>query len=375
MVSVSYIPGPVKFRLWGKAGGRCQYEGCNAPLWIDSLTKAEFNTAYIAHIIADRPKGPRGDKKLSKKLSKEISNLMLMCDVHHRLIDKEDVGGHTVERLHAMKEIHERRIEIVSGITEDKQSHILLYGANIGKQSSPLSYAKVSHGMMPERYPATTIPISLGLVNSVFQDDDDEYWTIEKKQLTTLVETQVKHRIALGEVQHLSVFALAPQPLLVLLGSLLTDIPAADVYQLHREPPDWKWQNHEEVFPFDITEPSESSGIPALNLSLSASIDNSRIQNVINTPCSIWKVSIPSPHNDFLKSKNQLQAFRETMRPLIDRIKARHGENAVLHVFPAVPTSIAVDFGRILMPKADLKLIIYDQNKERNGFIPAIEIP
>lgn len=53
-MSVTYIPESVKIRLWGKAAGRCEYEGCNQPLWLDQLTKAEFNSAYIAHIIPEK---------------------------------------------------------------------------------------------------------------------------------------------------------------------------------------------------------------------------------------------------------------------------------------------------------------------------------
>ena len=114
----------------GKAAGRCQYEGCNEPLWKDSLTQWEFNAAYIAHIIADSPNGPRGHETLSEKLAKDISNLMLMCDKHHRIIDREDVEGHPVEKLIEMKKNHEMRIEMVTSI--DEESHVLLYGANIG---------------------------------------------------------------------------------------------------------------------------------------------------------------------------------------------------------------------------------------------------
>ena len=37
----------------------------------------------------------------------------------------------------------------------------------------------------------------------------------------------------------------------------------------------------------------------ALNLSLSATIDNERIINVLGTDTSIWTVTIPKPDNDF----------------------------------------------------------------------------
>src|SRR5580700_1073415 len=113
-MSISYIPETVKIRLWGKAGGRCQYDGCNRPLWLDTLTKVEFNTSYIAHIVADEPSGPRGDALLSKQLKSDLSNLMLLCDEHHRLVDKADVSAHPVDRLIEMKELHEKRIELVT---------------------------------------------------------------------------------------------------------------------------------------------------------------------------------------------------------------------------------------------------------------------
>ena len=108
-MSVTSVRSDVRTRLWGKAGGRCQYDGCNRPLWLDTLTKAEFNTSYIAHIVADEPGGPRGNALLSKRLKSDISNLMLLCDEHHRLVDKADVPGHPVDRLIAMKELHEKQ--------------------------------------------------------------------------------------------------------------------------------------------------------------------------------------------------------------------------------------------------------------------------
>src|SRR5690349_12075783 len=113
-MSITGIPRDIIFRLWGKAAGRCEY--CNTPLWLDSMTKHEFNNAYVAHIIADSPDGPRGDPILSKQLKADISNLMLLCDHHHRLIDVADVAGHSVERLRSMKALHENRIYVVSGI-------------------------------------------------------------------------------------------------------------------------------------------------------------------------------------------------------------------------------------------------------------------
>lgn len=373
-MSVSYIPETVKIRLWGKAGGRCQYDGCNEALWIDLLTQAEFNSAYVAHIIADKPTGPRGDPTLSEQLKADITNLMLLCDVHHRQIDIADVDGHPVELLRSMKERHEQRIELVTALGPDRQSHVVLYGANIGAHNAPLSLKKAAKAMLPDRYPAEPHPVVLGMINSAIQDRNAAYWSVESAQLTSLVSLQLKPRLVQGKVEHLSIFALAPQPLLMQLGYLLCDIPAAEAFQLHREPPDWWWQPDPADFDYLVSEPTQVNGPPALVFSLSATINDERIEAVL-PGASIWKVSCAAPNNDFLKGRGQARLFRERVRRLLDQIKAAHGEQATLHVFPAMPVALAVDFGRIIMPKADLKMKLYDQNQALGGFVPALDLP
>ena len=370
------IPDKTQTRLWLQAGGRCQYEGCNEPLWRDDLTMADMNGAYVAHIVAATPNGPRGDATLSPKLAIEISNLMLMCDKHHRLIDREQVAEHPVDRLTAMKKAHEARIELLTSLQEDKKSHVLFYGANIGEQNAPLSWKKAAQAMIPLRYPAEPRGIEISLRNSALEDHRGDYWSMERQNLRSNLANSLRPRIVAGDVEHISIFALAPQPLLVELGRFLSDIPAAEVYQLHREPPDWKWQEPPDDFEYCIEEPATAYPTVALNLSLSATIDDSRITTVLSQPdLSIWRMTIPEPHNDFLKSRDQLRLFRQRFRILMDRIKARHGQNAVLHVFPAVPVSVAVEIGRVWMPKADLPLCIYDQNRKLGGFAKALEFP
>jgi hypothetical protein len=372
-MSVSSVPEKVRLRLWGKAGGRCEYDGCNERLWLDSLTQVEFNTAYIAHIIADSPDGPRGDKVLSPKLKADLSNLMLLCDRHHRLIDKEQVKEHTVERLLETKRRHEDRMELLGSLVPDKQSHVILYGANIGEQSPTLSLRNAAQAMLPEWYPSESRAIEIGLQNSSVIDRTPEFWNIEQLHLQTVVSQRVRPRVAQGDIHHFSIFAFAPQPLLIFLGALLSDIPAAEVYQRHREPPGWAWQEGGEYQGYLLEEPKEFEGPPALVLSLSATIVNDRILKVLPN-ASIWKVTVPTPHNDFLKSRRQASAFRLLLRQTMDKMKASHGQDATIHVFPAMPVALAVELGRIRMPKADLPFVIYDENRANGGSRHALSI-
>jgi hypothetical protein len=372
-MSASSVPNPKKQRLWGRAGGRCQYTGCNHPLWMDGVTKREMNASYIAHIIADEPGGPRGNDVLSPQLCAELSNLMLLCDPHHRLIDIEDVVGHSVERLRSMKVAHENRMAIVGAIGAGQSSHIVLYGANVGPHAAPLAYDRAARAVIPTWYPAEPRAMSLGMVNGTWTDLDPEFWRIECEHLDRAVTAQVRPRLASGEVGHVSLFGFAPQPLLMRFGYLLSDIPGAEVYQLHREPPTWEWQAADGSLPFAVIEPEEIAGEPAVVFSVSGRISRDRVRDVIPN-ATIWELRVDDPHNDILQSREHLALFRRKVRKLWARVCEVHGLQATVHVFPALPVAAAIEAGRVVMPKCTAPLRIYNQNSANAGFTFALDL-
>ncbi|MFC2087084.1 SAVED domain-containing protein [Bacteroidota bacterium] len=373
-MSKTKIPEKIKTQLWTLSAGRCEYRGCNNTLWRDDLTMAKMNKAYIAHIVADSPDGPRGDDVRSSQLAQEFSNLMLMCDEHHRLIDKEDIDGHPESLLIEMKKEHEKRIELLTSLVPSNKTHLVLYGANIGNQGSPLSYELAYQAIIPKKFPTKSYGIELGITNSLIKDKEDLFWKLEVQNL----ERQFKEKVEPLKIQHsvksFSVFGLAPQPLLIKLGTLFTDLYDVEVYQRHREPATWEWQNETYFEGFNLIEPKEFDGAPVLNLSLSATITNDRIEKLFDSKVCIWTLSHKNPNNNFLKTKGILSEFRKICRHFFDISKAKHWQNNKLHIFPAMPVSAAIEFGRTWMPKADMNLIIYDQNKDRKGFYKTIEI-
>lgn len=369
------IPSDTKTKLWLFSGGRCQFEGCNEALWRDDLTFREMNRSYIGHIYGYAEGSARYDKKLSPKLEKDFSNLMLLCDPHHRLIDnKEHEAYYSARKLIGMKNEHEKRIERLTRISPDKKSHIIFFGAKIGNHNSPFKYIDALEAMIPDFYPASDTPIELGLTNSSFKDSEEDYWNFELKNLESLFRTKVESLKSEKETKHFSIFGLAPQPLLIKLGTLFSDLYSAQIYQLHREPSTWKWLGENVEVKHIIIEPNSQEKKVALKLELSADIIDDRITEVINEKCSIWSISHKKPNNDYIRNKSNLQNFREAMREAFNRIKKKHGENVILHVFPAMPVSTAIELGRVWMPKADLPMIIYDQNKHNRGFHKTIKI-
>jgi hypothetical protein len=205
-------------------------------------------------------------------------------------------------------------------------------------------------------------------------DRDEQFWLTEKENLERQFARRVRDRIADGEIRHLSVFSLAPQPLLIHLGTLLGDIIPCDVYQRHREPQTWAWPSGTTIPGYLIREPQSKTGKPALVLSLSATIDLKRVTSVLGEDASIWTITVDAPHNDLMKSREQLADLRAVLRRVFDRIKFAQGQSAVLHIFPAAPVCACVEFGRVRMPKADMPWQLYDQVNPLGGFVPALSI-
>ena len=88
-----YISDSVQKMLWGKAAGRCEFTGCNKPLWKSSVTQEQVNIAQKAHIYSFSSDGPRGNEGVPSEQINSLSNLMLACHECHQKVDKDKDGG------------------------------------------------------------------------------------------------------------------------------------------------------------------------------------------------------------------------------------------------------------------------------------------
>lgn len=347
-------------KLWAKAAGRCEYDGCNKLLYKDDLTSEDINRGFVAHIIAASPDGPRGNEVLSAQLVDDISNVMLMCHDHHRLIDHEQVAEHTVDRLRAMKKKHEDRVREVTEIDAAKISVPVVYGTNIGQEAVSIPRRELAQAMLPGNYPTENV-VTISCQNSGIHDSQELFWQAEVAQLEQKYNESLKTLIGKEDIDCVSVFALAPQPLLVKLGTMLLDLHKVKVYQKHREPDTWKWQEITKPNPMRIVRPQDTSKTPVLVFSLSAKAISNRVRSRFGNDASIWEVTAEDPNNDMLRSADQLAEFRQLTRKVLDDINASSAFDSV-KVFMAMPAACAVELGRVWMPKADKALVLFDKN-------------
>lgn len=369
------IPQGVARKLWVKSGGRCQYDGCNIPLWKDNLMQKDLNKSYISHIVAASHDGPRGDAILSQQLETDFDNLLLLCDECHRRIDKREVANHTRRSLTEMKIKQERNIEHLTSLTPDKKSQIVSFTSKIGSFEPIVKFEDCVHAILPDYYPVSDNIIQLGTSNLAIKDNNKNYWEIHSNQLEEMVKQHIKPLMNQEKKTHFSLFALAPQPLLIKLGTLIPELSISEIYQFHREPKQsWKWNNDGEAIEVRLIEPTEILAEAVLVISLSDNVADDRILNTLGKDVSIWKITVDNPNRNVLKNRQTLVNFKNQVRNAYSKIKEQYAIDKPIHLFPVMPNSCAIETGRVWMEKADLQLIIYDQNTANNGFSKTIEI-
>ncbi|MDD5079721.1 MAG: SAVED domain-containing protein [Candidatus Omnitrophica bacterium] len=368
------IPKEIVLKLWALTAGRCEFTGCNKPLWRDGLTWQEANFSHIAHIIAASPDGPRGDKLNSRKLAKDFSNLMLVCLDHHKLIDsKEQVKEYPVERLRLFKEQHEKRITIQTAAQDSMVTTILIFKANIGSRTVNIPFEHARQAIAP-KFPSDNQGIVFDYTN-LDAKGDSSYWLHLKSQIKDEVKLNIRKNQG---ICCLSVFAIGPIPLLAYLGLCIGNIIPCELYQKHRDTQRWAWKSTRgsKSFKFNIKKFNRKSRNRkvALILSLSGKIHRIEVEKVLGDDKPSYEISINHPSPLFLTSKNRLLQFQKAYRKLITEIRSQHGPKCEIHLFPAVPAPIAVMCGKELLPKVDPPLFVYDHIDNAQGFKFALKI-
>lgn len=93
-----------KKRLFAVSGNKCYFPNCNIPL-VD--LESGTVTGEICHIKGKKQNSPRYDPNQSDEERHGFDNLILMCGIHHKVID-DDSDSYTISRLLDIKKSHEQ---------------------------------------------------------------------------------------------------------------------------------------------------------------------------------------------------------------------------------------------------------------------------
>jgi hypothetical protein len=371
------IPLPTQSRLWVHAGGRCEIRGCNEYLLTDGLTLSETNYANIAHIVAAKRGGPRGDDPMPLDRRNDIANLLLVCTKHHSLIDSpEHLNEWPKQRLLEHKKEHEERVLYLSGLHDDQKTFVVRLRSQIGDEPVEIPFEHIQKAVLP-RYPADRDGLEIDLTQ-IRNTDSPEYWRVAADEITRKLSLLHEPGVGRAGRGRVSVFALAPIPLLVHLGYSLSNKIPADLYQRHRDTQDWCWKTPDGSVDYRIDVLNEGADPARVGvvLALSGTVSQTTLPASICENCWLFQMTTDGvlPNPTFLKSSVGLERFVISYHNLIGKVQRAVPSVSQIHLFPAVPAPIAVACGRELLAKAHPSLHVYDFDKEKGEFKFALNV-
>jgi hypothetical protein len=369
--------------LWARAAGRCQFRGCNKLLFKDALTQQRSNLCVISHVVSYSPNGPRGDAVRSPALATDLRNLMLTCREHGKVIDdRARVDDYPEDLLLDFKREHESRIRIVTGYDASARTHVLIVEAAVGGRPVHVDESDAYRAILP-RYPAEEDALRINLGDLALKPRRHAAWTAAAEAITDGVHQILRRRSGARRVQTLSVFALAPIPLLVHLGTRLGDLQHVELYQRHRRGQTWRWPEDEEADVFfetriralerAATEGEGGESDTALVLSVSGRVTRRHVVAALGDRARVYDLAAIRPGLDFLSSRTRLEVFGYEFRRILTAVRGMHGPDHLLHLFAAVPAPIAIEIGRALR-SVDPPVLVYDWDAAGRAYTPVLTV-
>lgn len=357
--------------LFAKSAGRCEI--CNILLVKDEVTQKNIIWGEKAHIHAFNPGGNR--TKLTKLYLNTLDNLMLLCPNCHTKIDKpKQEEEYSIKWLQECKTKHEKKILLSTSAKSSNETKVLKVIANINTQTVKLSKNQIIKALMDEglysveeKYEEIDFTNFDGLNNNT-------YWESKKEEIDNII-AKFQSDLRRNNLEHISVFAIGPMPLLMYLGSKLDDTVETKFFQKHRDGEHWLWNKGSAKTKYAMRKITEGhKNKIALLLSLSGFIEHDTIPTKILDGYTIYELFVdPNPNYNFLRTEKDLMNFQKEYATTISTIKNNHPNIKEIHIFPAVPAPIAIVCGRSLNKNSDPRLKVYNRS-QKNNFVYALSI-
>jgi hypothetical protein len=168
-----------------------------------------------------------------------------------------------------------------------------------------------------------------------------------------------------------AVFSLAPIPLAIHLGYLLTDRIEVEPFQYDRERRTWRWPEAQGPPNQDFS----TTGLPtasiiepvevAIRVSLSADVAATDSQALTGRLPVEVDLKVSNPDVMWLVSCEQLVALSRNFRAILRELRSQVPNCTKLHLFYAGPTGGAIVLGQALNPRMNPRTVLYEHHRQR----------
>jgi hypothetical protein len=368
------IKDSVTREIWVRAAGRCVL--CSA--YLLGTGKSFFHTAHgeVAHNVGATKgeKSPRGTSKLALEERARAENLLLLCHQCHRMIDAEGADRvYTEEYLRAHKQTHEDRVRRVTDFATLTETAVVRMTARVRGVFAPVTDRQVASALhFEDMQYAGEHPRDAEFEVSIDAGDTDSWvWQEGMKKIETKLAA-----LRDSPYSTVSVFAMAPVPLLVFLGSKLEDKGDTRVFPRFRDAEDLAccWRNRpgsEAAFAVSSSGTDLAATDVVLTVSVSGVADPRAASDEV---ASLPQVTLVADQigPDVIQTKADLAAFSHGWRSALARVETNFPSCERIHLLAAVPVVAAIACGQHHMRDAQPPLVVYQRAGE--GYIEALTV-
>jgi hypothetical protein len=343
--------------LWMVSGGICSFEGCSKRL-VSSTDGLLTNTGIKAHIIGHKKGAARHEHMeeyyYTYETLEHVSNLMLMCYEHSKLIDdKHTRAQFPPEMLFKMKEDHEKWVASWSELR--KKNSIALIHKKLGPPITDIEYEGEAPYILLEAVEE----------QNEFVDFTSEGWEKGKKENEHLA-MKFSERLRDREVNAAEIFPLSPIPLLIHIGFLLTDTLTLSIYQFDREKQVWVNNQPAEKgkTPIHLVEDSRIEGEKELVLLVSVSgiIKLSDAEEALKRNFDYLSLTIDNPSVKRILYQEDVKSVQSRLKRLVEQL-IQQQDYEKIHLFYAGPAGLAIEIGRGINPRMWGEVCLYQYDK------------
>ncbi len=354
--------------LYALAAGRCSFRGCNDNIVEHHLTRVAGNYGEAAHIYAYSEDGPRGGELGRPDNPDTLENLILLCPKCHKLVD-DHPDKWSVADLRRHREEHEARVRRAVDVDLEHKTIVLTLSAPVAGQPNAIPIAHVVDAIHPRYLGADVFEIA----HALGPDEAPDAIVAAAGHVTRQFAAFLAVHERYGSPP-VSVFGIAPIPLLIHLGVEIGNKREAALFQRHRDNGRWAWKTDGDPVGFELARrirEGEDGVALLVNVSGRNGVDRLPAQY---SRATVYELAPKDrePDRTLIRRYEDLENFRTAYRETIAMIRRDHGDPAEIGVFPAVPIPFAISMGCELLPKADPVLAVHDWRKDR--FIHVLKV-
>ncbi|MBN7743410.1 MULTISPECIES: SAVED domain-containing protein [Bacillus] len=342
------------YQLWVNCGGICSFEGCDKRL-IASEDGNLTNVGIKAHIIGHAKTAPRREYMeeygYKEDTLEDLSNLMLMCNHHSKLIDDK----HTKDRFPP---------DLLFKMKRDHEDWVRSWSENKRKKSIAIIHKRIGGPITNIDHEGEAPYILLDAIENQdeFINFTKEGWE-EGQKINRELHKGFKEKIRESEANVAEVFPLSPVPLLIDMGFLLTDTVPLSVYQFHREKGVWVSEHPDRQ---KVVELSSSSNINredklAVIVSVSGKIKKNDVQEVLGDNFDSVSFEIDNPGLKRVLYKQDVSYIQSQIKEEVEKL-LQEQDYRKIHLFYAGPAGLAIELGRGINPNIWVEVCLYQYN-------------